>query len=71
MAPPTWRVGPQMQTTQLHGGRFVRGVEVSFVSAKGHSGTVFIPEDQYSPETVAKAVGDKAALMDAVGDLTG
>jgi hypothetical protein len=68
----TWKVGPQQQTTALiPGGRFVRGVEVSFTTGAGHSGTVFLPEDAYSPEAVAAAVSAKAALMDAVGALQG
>jgi hypothetical protein len=71
MAPPAWRITAQMQTTQLWGGRFVRGVEISFVTAAGHSGTVFVPEDSFNPDAVAKAVGDKAALMDSIGNLTG
>jgi hypothetical protein len=71
MAPATWRINAQMQTTQLWGGRFVRGVEVSFVSAAGHSGTVFVPEDQYTPDAVKAAVSAKAALMDQIGTLTG
>jgi hypothetical protein len=71
MAAPAWRINAQMQTTQLWGGRFVRGVEVSFISGGGHSGSVFVPEDQFTPEGVSKAVAEKAALMDQIGTLTG
>lgn len=66
-----YAVTAQLQTTQLYGGRFVRGVEVSFTTTKGNSGSVFIPEDQYNPDNVKAQVSAKAALMDAVGAITG
>jgi hypothetical protein len=71
MAAAAWRVNAQQQTTAQWGGRFVRGVEISFVTAAGNSGSVFVPEDQYTPAAVTAAVGAKAALMDSVGGLTG
>jgi hypothetical protein len=67
-----WQVTGQQQSTELiPGGRFVKGVNVSFVTKLGNSGTVFIPEDAYTPDNVRAAVGEKAARVDAVGQLTG
>jgi hypothetical protein len=71
MAGTTWAVTAQLQTTQLYGGRFVKGVEVSFTTGAGNSGSVFVPEDQYNPGAVQAAVSAKAAAMDAVGGLRG
>jgi hypothetical protein len=66
----TWKVGPQQQTTQLiPGGRFVRGVEISFVTGMGNSGTVFVPEDAYTPDAVRAEIQAKAEKMDAVSSL--
>lgn len=66
----TTHVTGQMPTTQLAGGRFVKGVEVSFVTAKGNTGSVFLPDDQYTPDAVRAAIAERAALMDAVSGLT-
>lgn len=66
----TTRVTGQMPTTALAGGRFTKGVEVQFVTAAGNTGSVFIPDDQYTPDVVRAAIADKAAVMDAVGAIT-
>lgn len=66
-----WHVTGQQQTQGYVAGRYVRGIEVAFTTRAGHSGTVFIPGDQYSPENVSVAVAAQAALMDAVGQLSG
>jgi hypothetical protein len=65
----TTHVTSQMVTTQLVGGRFVKGVEVSFVTPKGNNGSVFVSDDTYSPDAVKAAIAAKAATMDAVSDL--
>jgi hypothetical protein len=63
------RVTGQMPTTALVGGRFVKGVEVSFVTPKGNNGTVFIPADTYTIDNVRAVIAPQAAAMDAVSDL--
>jgi hypothetical protein len=72
MMATTWSVTSQQQTTALYGTRFVRGVEIAFVTGLGHSGSVFVPQDVYSNTDQVKAmVAAAAAQMDAVGSLSG
>jgi hypothetical protein len=72
LPPSTWTVTGQLQTTQPDpAGRFVTGVLVSFTTGKGFSGSVFVPEAQYSVANVQAAIAAKAQQLDAVGSLTG
>lgn len=73
MAPAAWTVTGQLPTTRIPEGgtRFVQGVEISFVTAAGHTGTVFVPDAIYTVDAVRAAIAQKAALLDAVGNLTG
>lgn len=64
------RVTGQMPTTQLVGGRFQKGVEVSFVTPKGNAGSVFVLQDVYTPDNVRAAIAPLAAALDTVSDLT-
>lgn len=66
----TTHVTGQMVTTQLVAGRFQKGVEVSFVTAKGNNGSVFLTDDVYTPAAVQAAIADRAAAMDAVSGIT-
>jgi hypothetical protein len=66
----TTYVTGQMPTTQLIGGRFQKGVEVSFTTPKGNTGSVFLTDDTYTPDAVKAAIAAKAATMDTVSDLT-
>lgn len=71
MASASWSVTSQQQTTQPDAaGRFTTGVIVNFTTAKGHSGSVFVPEAQYSVDNVRAMVQAKANLLDAVGSLS-
>ncbi|HVT14569.1 MAG TPA: hypothetical protein VHQ90_00110 [Thermoanaerobaculia bacterium] len=70
MAAGVTRVTGQMVTTALSGGRFVKGVEVAFVTTAGNAGSVFVPQDQYTPDAVRTAIAEAAATMDAVGSIT-
>lgn len=67
----TWRVtGQNEQTTIQPGGQPVKGVQVYFTTGQGHSGSVFIPYNQYNPEYVREQIADAAAKLDAIGSLT-
>lgn len=72
-APVTgWRVTDQVPTTeQTPSGRAERGMRVSFMTGKGVSGSVFIPESQYTPDNVRAAIAAQAALIDQVHALQG
>jgi hypothetical protein len=68
----TWRVTGQTEQTQIQqGGNPVRGVQVFYTTGDGHTGSVFIPYAQYNPAYVQQQVGQAAAQMDAVGQLSG
>lgn len=73
MATPAWKVTGQLTTVRIPegGSRFVQGIEVSFMTRGGHAGTVFIPEQLYTPEYVISQIDPRAANMDAIGSLQG
>lgn len=66
-----WKVTSQMETNQLGpGGTFQAGMQVTFITGGGHSGSVFVPAAQYNPDVVAGLVQAQANLLDAVGSLS-
>ena len=68
---PRWSVTSQIEQVQATpGGQLVDGYTVSFVTAQGHQGTVFIPRTSYNRDTVTREVDTQARLLDAVGALT-
>ncbi len=72
MTTPAWEItGQAEQIKPTPDGRVTSGVTVTFRTAAGNTGTVFIPDAQYSPAAVAQAVGQRAAAMDAVSGLKG
>jgi hypothetical protein len=69
---PAWEVTGQVETVDLGPtGVFVQGVKVTFRTATGAVGNVFIPSDQYTVERVRAAVAAKATTMDEAGALRG
>ena len=69
---PAWTITEQREDyRQLPSGQFGMGVVVTFRTAGGVTGTVFVPQDQYTVEQVKSLVGPRAAAMDAVAGLTG
>lgn len=70
--PTTWTVTGQVAKFASDAtGKPVNGVEVSFTTTAGNSGSVFIPDTQYSVPNAQAAIAAKAATLDAVGALTG
>lgn len=68
----TWRVTQQMETQQPGAnGRFTKGVNVTFSTSNGLSGTVFVPESSYSADNVRKLIAAKVAAMTSVQNLNG
>ena len=64
------RITSQMSTSGLDAsGRYVQGVRVSFKTAQGHMGNVFVPEAQYTPAHVKEMVREAAKNMDEIGSL--
>lgn len=48
----------------------VLGHAISFVTANGHRGTVFVPEDKYNEATVRAVIQAKADTVDTINALT-
>jgi len=66
-----YTVTDQVQATEADGqGRPARGIRVHFRTAAGNLGSVFVPDNRYTPENVRAAIVAKAALMDQVSGLT-
>lgn len=68
---PNWRVTGAVQTTaQAANGQFARGWEVTYQLDTGHTGTVFLPTNQFNPDSVKAAVAADAAQLYQVVNLT-
>ena len=69
---PAWTITTQVETVDLGpAGNFLQGVKVGFRTRRGFIGSVFLPADAYTVERVRAAVAERAAAMDAAGELTG
>jgi hypothetical protein len=66
-----WRVTGTTETMLPDStGRYVTGYQVSFLTGAGNSGTVFVPRDRFSPQSVQVAVAEHAATLDAINTLS-
>lgn len=69
---PGWKVGHLQEGVQPNqSGQFVHGMTVTFTTAQGHQGSVFVPDAQLTPDNVSRAVAAKAEALDAIGNLAG
>lgn len=69
---PAWRVISQSETNRTDAaGHFVSGVLVYYTTANGVSGSVFIPDSQYNPDTVKARINERVAQHNVVGGLQG
>jgi len=67
-----WTVIAQVPRSQVNStGQLVKGMEVSFTSGGGVSGSVWVPLTDYNVETVRALIAHQVATFDAVGHLTG
>jgi hypothetical protein len=69
---PAWKVTGQLPIsgTDEHG-KSGMGVDVSFETAAGHRGHVFVLDGDYRADRVRQLLAAKAAEADAIGGLTG
>lgn len=68
----SWQVTAQSETTGLTpSGTPAKGVNVTFKTADGTSGSVFIPDANYTADNVKAAIAERVAAFDAVKGLTG
>lgn len=69
---PTWTVVGQAEDYgQNEQGAYVSGVRVTFRTATGSTGSVFIPAASYTVAKAREVVGAMAAQMAAVDNLGG
>lgn len=67
---PRYVVTQQAEVTDIGPtGAYVSGVRVTFRTASGSIGSVFIPGDQYTVDNVRKAVDERCATMESVAGL--
>jgi hypothetical protein len=64
-----WTVVNQRPTQQLVNGVFQQVIEVTFTTAKGYTGSVYIPRSTYGPESAKAAIDAEVAKVDAVANL--
>lgn len=70
--PPAWEVTGQIEKVDLGpNGTFVQGVAVTFRTADGSVGTVFVPVEQYTADRVRAAINARAAALAEVAALRG
>lgn len=69
---PAWQITSQLeQTGQDANGRYVEGVKVSFTTAAGLMGSVFVPNTLYNAASVRQLVAQRVAQMSEVHGLNG
>lgn len=69
---PAWTVTGQIEEFQPNDrGQYVPGVTVSFRTAAGHQGSVFVPRTEYNERRALELISAAASTMDAVGALQG
>lgn len=66
-APNGGKITGQQRTVEVVGsGLAVPGVRVQFSTGKGNTGSVFLPETNYSPESAIAAARQAANIIDQV-----
>ena len=71
MSDPQWKVTAQQTATgQDSNGSFVRGRNITYQLADGTSGSVFVPNSNYTPDAVKAAIAADAEKVQAVAQLT-
>lgn len=69
---PHWRVtASQEQQAPGAAGTYTKGRQIFFQLDSGPSGSVFVPNDQLSPDNVRAAIAAAASTLQAVHDLSG
>lgn len=75
MAPsgaPAWSIVSQREDFQAGpNGQLAAGVVVTFTTASGVTGSVFVPNADYTVDRVRQAIANRAQAMESVQKLTG
>lgn len=61
-----WTVQNQQETSTVVAGTFVPAIKVTFETIDGDTGSVTIPQTQYSTDTVRAAIDQRVETMRAV-----
>lgn len=70
--PVTWYVLSQTEVVQpTTQGRLMSGVKVTFQLSTGETGSVFVPDSDYTLDNVQAAIQARVALLAGVGGLSG
>lgn len=70
--PPPWRVvGQREEYRPGPTGAYVSGVVVQYQLPEGTTGSVFVPDSQYTPDVVRAMVDARAAVMAQIHVLEG
>lgn len=68
----SWAVTTQQETTRPDStGRFVQGVLIGFQTSDGLTGTVFVPDTQYTPDYVKQVIQARVDVMSGIQGLNG
>lgn len=69
---PAWRVIGQSETNRSDAtGHFASGVLVTYVTREGVTGSVFVPDAKYTPDTVTSMINARVAQHSVIGQLQG
>lgn len=72
LPPIGWHVTAQLETMAPdQNGQFVRGVQVSFQTDTGLTGTVFVPNTSYTTQAVSKLISARVVQMESISRLSG
>lgn len=64
-------ISQQEKPGEISPGQFGRGWEIAFRTAQGHTGTVFVPQGQYTTESVRALIDEKVTRMESIAGLSG
>lgn len=69
---PQWTVIAQQETRQqAQNGQFVNGVLVTYRTADGVTGSVFVSDRDYTPAIVKAQISDRVTLHRQIRELSG
>ena len=69
---PGWRVvGQTMQTLPGPGSGLTTGWRVTYETAQGVQGSVFVPQNEYTPDRVKELISEAVATVNQIHQLSG
>lgn len=66
-----WKVTSQREITAPDAtGNYVDGIQISFTTVQGTAASVFVPNNLYTVDNAKRIIGERAAVVDGVANLT-